>query len=239
MVFIGRCLTVASVAILSMVMTGCSSNAVAGPTLSSISVTPAVSATLSVGASEQFLATATFSDGSTAPVTSQVTWASSNPAVASIFSISALTTVGTANGLATGISTGTTGITATIGGVTSSAANLTVVAASPLVSIAVSPASPPALEVGGTQWFTAIGTYANGSSADITTQVTWASSNTAVATISSTTANVNNTMGTGAGTATNTIAGMAVGKGGSGSTNITASLGGVTSPAVVLQQASS
>ena len=61
MVFIGRCLTVASVAILSMFMAGCSSTTSAGPTLSSISVTPAVSATLGVGASEQFLATATFS----------------------------------------------------------------------------------------------------------------------------------------------------------------------------------
>src|SRR5262249_10843973 len=44
----------------------------------------------------------------------------------------------------------------------------------------------PTLTVGGTQQFTATGTYSNGSTQNLTSQVTWASSNTAAATISST-----------------------------------------------------
>jgi len=115
---------------------------------------------------------------------------------------------------------------------------LTVKAAATLVSIAVTPSSPTALEHGAQQFFVATGTYSDGSAANITTMVTWVSSNTAVATISSTTANVNNAMGTGAGTAPSVVAGMATGgAAGTGSTNITASLGGITSPAVTLQAA--
>ena len=53
----------------------------------------------------------------------------------------------------------------------------------PLTSIAVTP-SNPTVTVGGTQQFTATGTYSDGSTQNLTGQVTWASSNTATATIS-------------------------------------------------------
>jgi hypothetical protein len=53
-----------------------------------------------------------------------------------------------------------------------------------LTSIAVTPANP-AIQTGATQQFTATGTYSNGSTQNITSQVTWASSNTTVATINS------------------------------------------------------
>lgn len=52
-----------------------------------------------------------------------------------------------------------------------------------LSSIAVTPASAT-IPVGGTQQFSATGTYSNGTTRDLTGQVTWASATTAVATIS-------------------------------------------------------
>ncbi|MGD0745759.1 MAG: N,N-dimethylformamidase beta subunit family domain-containing protein, partial [Verrucomicrobiota bacterium] len=51
-----------------------------------------------------------------------------------------------------------------------------------LVSISVSPTNST-LTTGGTQQFTAIGTYSNSSTQDMTSQVTWSSTNTAVATV--------------------------------------------------------
>jgi hypothetical protein len=53
------------------------------PVLNSIAVTPA-NPTLNVGATQQFTATGTFTDGSTQNVTGQVAWTSSNPAVGAV-----------------------------------------------------------------------------------------------------------------------------------------------------------
>jgi hypothetical protein len=78
-------------------------------TLLSIAVTPA-SPAISTGATQQFTATGTFSDGSTQNMTNQVTWTSSNTGVATISS----------TGLATGASPGTTTISATASGITGS-----------------------------------------------------------------------------------------------------------------------
>ena len=79
------------------------------PTLSSIAVTPA-NQTITIGATQQYTATGTYSDGSTQNLTSQAAWTSSNTGVASI----------TSAGLATGVSAGSTTITATLSGVTGS-----------------------------------------------------------------------------------------------------------------------
>ena len=87
------------------------------PTLSSIAVTPA-NPTILTGATQQFTATGTYSNNSTQNLTTQVTWASSSTAVA---------TIGT-GGLATGVSAGTTTISATLSGVPGST-GLTVQAA--------------------------------------------------------------------------------------------------------------
>ncbi len=76
-------------------------------TLSSIAVTPA-NATLNAGVAnrtQQFTATATFSNGTTSNITNSVTWNSSSTAVATISS----------TGLATAVSPGSTTITATSG----------------------------------------------------------------------------------------------------------------------------
>ncbi len=63
---------------------------------------------------------------------------------------------------------------------------LTVLAAT-LTSIAVTPANP-SVAAGVPQQFTATGTYTDGSTQNLTTQVTWASTNAAAATIGATTA---------------------------------------------------
>ena len=139
--------------------------------LLSIAVTPA-SPSVPKGETEQFTATGTFSDNSTQNLTSQVTWASATTSVATI----------TAAGLATGAATGPSTISASLDGVTGS----TVLTVSPaaLLSIAVSPATP-SITQGGTEQFTAIGTFSDNSTQNLTNQVTWASATTSVATITS------------------------------------------------------
>src|SRR5262249_51663839 len=100
--------------------------------LSSIAVTPSNS-TLTVGGTQQFTATGTYSDGSTQNLTSQVTWASSNTAAATINS----------TGLATAVTAGTSTISATLGAVSGST-GLTVTAG----SLTITPTALPAGTVG-------------------------------------------------------------------------------------------
>src|SRR5213080_187312 len=137
--------------------------------LVSIAVTPA-SPSIGKGTTQQFVATGTYSDGTTLDLTSSATWLSSNTAVATI----------TAGGLATGVTQGTSQISATLGAVTGST-TLTV-AAAVLVSIAVTPANP-SIAQGKTQQFTATGTYSDGKMLVVTSSAAWVSSNSAVATV--------------------------------------------------------
>jgi O-glycosyl hydrolase len=140
------------------------------PTLGSVSVTPANGVVL-IGSSVQFTATGTYSDGSLQNLTSQATWGSSNTGVAGV----------TAGGLATGVSAGTTIISAALAGVSNSTV-LTVKTPPTLTSIVVTPANPTNL-AGATRQFTATGTYSDSSTQNITSQATWTSSSTGVATI--------------------------------------------------------
>jgi hypothetical protein len=86
-----------------------------GIVLSSLAVS-AANASLAYNNTQQFTATGTYSDASTANLTSQVTWGSSAPGVA---------TIG-AGGVATAVAPGQTAITATQGAVTSNSFQLTV-----------------------------------------------------------------------------------------------------------------
>jgi uncharacterized protein YjdB len=145
--------------------------------LTSIAVIPA-NPTIFVGGTQQFIATGTYSDNTPFDITTEVSWTSSDTTVA---------TVVNNTGLATGAAAGTTTITATsiynpqgIRGY----ATLTV-SPVPLVLITVTPTNPY-ITIGSTLQFTATGTYADGTTKDITTQVTWTSSNTTYATINST-----------------------------------------------------
>ena len=173
---------------------------VTAPVLVNITVAPA-NPTVPVGQTQQFIATGTYSDNSTQNLTATVNWTSSVATKATI----------AASGLATTIAAGPTNITATLGGVTSNTAVLTVTTAT-LVSIAVTPVSA-SIAAGRTQQFTATGTYSDNSTQNLTTMVNWTSSVTTKATIAA------------SGLAA-TIA--------AGPTNITATLGGVTSNTAVL-----
>jgi hypothetical protein len=140
--------------------------------LVSIAVSPA-SASIPSGTSQQFTATATMSDGSMQDVTAVASWNSSSPAAASI----------TTAGLAAAAGAGSSAMTVTIGAVSGSA--VLAVTAEQLVSIVVSPplGTVPA---GASQRFAAIGTYADGTTYDVTTAGHWSSSNGTLATISDT-----------------------------------------------------
>jgi len=138
----------------------------------SVAVTPATASVL-IGATQQYTATANYSDGSAQVVTTTSAWTTGSPLVAG---------VGAATGLATGLTVGSSAISASFGGKTGSA-NLSVSAPITLASIAVTPATPTIL-VGATQQFIATGTYSNGSSAVIAAPV-WASGTLTVATINS------------------------------------------------------
>ena len=179
---------------------------VTAATVVSIAVTPAAPSIPSNG-SQQFTAIATMSFGPTVDVTANplTTWATGTPAVASI---------GLHTGLALGVAAGTSAITANFGGVTSPADTLTVTAAT-VVSIAVTP-SPASVSIGSTIQFTAIATMSFGPTVDVTANplTTWATGTPAVASI-----------GLNTGLATGVTSGTSL---------ITATFGGKTSPASTL-----
>jgi hypothetical protein len=142
--------------------------------LVSLGVTPA-SATVPAGLTQAFVATGTFTDGTTADVTAQASWATGDMAVAQVSNAAG------ARGRTTGLSPGTTTVTASLSGQRASA-SVTVTVAQ-LVSIDVTPATTT-LPQGRTAALTATGTYTDGSTRDLTRAVTWASSDPAVAAVS-------------------------------------------------------
>jgi hypothetical protein len=85
---------------------------------------------------------------------------------------------------ASGTANFTIGVSDSSGTPQSDSKALSIVVTTPLISIAVTPASPTVL-VGTTQQFTATGTYQDTSTQDLTSVVTWASSATGNATIDS------------------------------------------------------
>ena len=86
-------------------MTDTADLTVTAPTLTSIDVTP-ISSKISIGARQQYTATANYSDGSHQDVTKAATWSSSDPKVAGISNAAGF------EGLARGYAAGTVTITA-------------------------------------------------------------------------------------------------------------------------------
>jgi 6-phosphogluconolactonase (cycloisomerase 2 family) len=156
-------------------LTGTATLTVTAASLVSIAVTP-VNPSIPAGLTEPFVATGTYSDGTTQNVTATAVWASQTPTVATI------SNAAPTSGTATGVAAGTSIITATVGAIVSVPTTLTVTAAQ-LVSIAVTPAKPTIVN-GGTEQFIATGTYTDGTTQVITTAVTWTSGTTSVASIS-------------------------------------------------------
>jgi len=141
--------------------------------LVSVTVAPAT-VYLPVGQSQQFVATGTFTGGSTQTLQS-VIWNSSNPSVASISN-----SPGNA-GIVNALVTGTTTLTATAGDMGGSAT----LSAAGLVSLTIAPANPSVI-IGSGQQFTASGTFSDNSVQDLTGSVTWSTSNVTTLLIAST-----------------------------------------------------
>jgi trimeric autotransporter adhesin len=138
----------------------------------SITVTP-ISATMPVGVTLPFSATAVFADGTSQNISANAGWKSQNASVATLNSF----------GVASSLGQGTTSITASLGGVTSSPAQLAV-DNSTLSTISVAPPST-VLPVGKTINYNAYGTYTDGLTFPLTNLVTWTSSAPALVSISS------------------------------------------------------
>src|SRR5471032_1971761 len=137
-------------------------------TLVSLALTPPAPA-IGLGATQQFSASATYSDGSTQAVTAA--WSSATPAVASIAA---------ATGLATSAGVGTSIISAAFNGKTASA-TLTVTPPV-LLSIAVAPQAPT-VRIAASRQLVVVGTYSDASTQDLTASSTFASATPASATV--------------------------------------------------------
>jgi uncharacterized protein YjdB len=131
------------------------------PTISDIFVSPD-GLTEPIGVSQQYTATADYSDGSSSDLSSGITWVSSAPAVATVDS----------SGVVTSVGPGTTTISATVGSFSDSS-TLTVVPAH-LQSVTVTP-STAKLSAGTLLQFTATGNFDDGSTQPLTS-LTWSSS---------------------------------------------------------------
>ena len=138
-----------------------------------IDVVPAT-ATVAAGRQQSFTAQAKASDGTMSDVTTQVTWASSAAAVATI------SNAASSKGLATGLTKGSTTITATLAGKMGSA-QLTVTGPV-LQSIQVTPFIAN-IRVSATQAFTATAIYSDGTTDDVTGDATWSISDQTVGSV--------------------------------------------------------
>jgi uncharacterized protein YjdB len=183
--FARDCFKVAGLICLVLPFTGCTNNQVG-----SITVTPATQS-LTVGQTIQFTATGIIGHGShpatSTNVTSEVTWSSSAPGVATV----------SASGVATALTAGSAVISATLSGSATATAALTVTATgtigggggstgTALTALAVIPGSQSVASPSQTSQFIAIGTTASGATLDVTTQVSWTSSSNQVATVTPT-----------------------------------------------------
>ena len=143
-----------------------------GRALRSIELSPGLPS-IALGTTQQMTATGIYDDGSTGDLTAQVTWGSTDGAVATI----------AAGGLATSHQTGSTSISASFAG--KGDTTLLTVTPAVLAAIQIVP-TDPSIAKGTTQAFAATGVYTDGTTQDLTTQVTWSSSLVGVATIDAT-----------------------------------------------------
>lgn len=156
-------------------LTAVSTVNVTSATLSSISIFP-VNASIAQGTKLGLTAIGVFSDSSVQDLTNQLIWSSIGTVYESV----------TTAGIVTGITQGAAKITASSFsslGYLQGSTQVNVTAAT-LNSIALTPASP-VITPGNTVSFTAIGTFSDGSTQDITGSVAWSSTPSSVATTKS------------------------------------------------------
>lgn len=141
--------------------------AVPAAVVQSITITPQ-STTVPIGQTLQLSVTATYSDGISRPLTSGISWSSTNTSAATVDQL----------GLVRGIAAGTTSIRATVGSL--AAVSSISVPAATLQSLTTSP-SASSIQVTQTVQLSLTGSYSDGGNRAVTSGATWSSSNTAVA----------------------------------------------------------
>ena len=142
-------------------------------TLASIAVTPAT-VSLAPGATQALAVKGTYSDGTTATLTSAAAYASSKTSVATV----------SAAGVVTAVAAGAATITATVSGKTATSAVTVTGTAATLLSIAITP-SPVTLELAGTAQLAVTGTYSAGPTQDLTASAIFTSNDATTASVSS------------------------------------------------------
>jgi len=145
-------------------------------TLTSVTVASSPTAgvtTVHKGLTQQYAATANYSDGWTQDVSASATWATGSSTVATI----------STSGLLKAVDLGTTTVQATWSSMTGST-NVTVDAAV-VVGLVITPPSPSIAQF-TQQQFAATAVFSDATTQDVTASVTWSSATTSVATIAST-----------------------------------------------------
>jgi hypothetical protein len=177
------------------------------PTLTSITVGPS-GQTIAPSGTLQMVATGTFNDGSTSNVSGKCLWTSSDTSVA---------TIGLNDGkvIAAAVINNPPGVT-TITATDGTATNTATVDVCPAVTTMTVTANPTSVVAGGTITFTVMATFSgNTTPQDVTNQVTWNISNTTIL--------------------SNISAGQGITNvGTSGTSGISASLCGFTSPSITI-----
>ena len=193
----------------NVIKDGISSNrvnvTVTAAVITNLTVTPATIIGAK-GQTQQLTAIATYSDGTSSDVSSSVAWTPVDTAIATV----------TATGLLSGVEVGSTTLTATKDGISSNRVDVTVTAAV-ITNLTVTPSSVGVVK-GQTQQLTAIATYSDSTSSDVTTSVTWTPVDTTTATV----------------TPTGLLSGIEV-----GTTTLTATKDGITSNTVDVNVCSS
>ena len=143
------------------------------PTLQSIAIAPNP-ASVAIGATVKLTATGTFSDQTTQDMSTSVTWTTSSAADATVDASGTVTGVAVGNATITATS-GSTSATTTVN-VTGAAGNKTI------TKLTISPVGPSVV-VGQTSQLTAMATFSDQSSEDVSTTATWSSSTLSAATV--------------------------------------------------------
>ncbi|MBC7963365.1 MAG: Ig-like domain-containing protein, partial [Steroidobacteraceae bacterium] len=144
--------------------------------LQSITVTPANSSITGFSKPVTFVATGTFSDGTTADITSQAAWSSSRPEIA---------TIPATGGVATTVAAGTTSISAALNGI-SGKTDLIVTAPALIANgLKIAPVSLPLLlnSVSASGRFTVTATFTDGTTKDVTASSEWSSNFSNIASV--------------------------------------------------------
>ncbi len=190
-------------------VSGATTVTVTAAVLTSIAVTPA-NPSIANGTTVHLTATGTFSDGTTQDLI-LASWISSSDTIATVANTGS-------PGLVTGTGVGSATITATRGGV--SGTTTVTVTPAVLTSIAVTPANL-SIANGTTVPLTAMGTFSDSTTQDLTASASWTSSSERIATVTN---EVNPALVTGTGIGSATIIATEAGVSGTATVTVTAAV---------------